>query len=139
MFAASSIIPEKIKKALNLIKFSNGRINLNCRINNNKVNFYTDLGGISFEYVPLNIPVKIINGSLIMRNNNLRLNKINLLADKMPILIDGIVDDIFSKQHFDLYFNSKPQQEFIDKWQDKNIPLDLITYAYEKTLELGKQ
>ena len=27
------------------------------------------------------------------------------------------------------------QQEFIDKWQDKNIPLDLITYAYEKTLE----
>lgn len=120
LFAASSIIPEDIKKALNMIKFNNGRINLNCRINNNKVNFYTDLGGISFEYVPLNIPVKIINGSLIMRNNNLRLNKINLLADKMPILIDGMVDDIFSKQHFDLYFNSKPQQEFIDKYINKN-------------------
>lgn len=27
------------------------------------------------------------------------------------------------------------QQEFIDKWQDLDIPLELITYAYEKTLE----
>ncbi len=27
------------------------------------------------------------------------------------------------------------QQEFIDAWQEKEIPLELITYAYEKTLE----
>lgn len=27
------------------------------------------------------------------------------------------------------------QQEFIDQWQDMKIPLELITYAYEKTLE----
>ncbi len=27
------------------------------------------------------------------------------------------------------------QQEFIDQWQDKKIPMELITYAYEKTLE----
>lgn len=34
--------------------------------------------------------------------------------------------------------NRKPtpkQQEFIDQWQDKQIPMELITYAYEKTLE----
>ncbi len=34
--------------------------------------------------------------------------------------------------------NRKPtpkQQEFIDVWQDKQIPLELITYAYEKTVE----
>ena len=27
------------------------------------------------------------------------------------------------------------QQEFIDMWQDKKIPMELITYAYEKTVE----
>lgn len=34
--------------------------------------------------------------------------------------------------------NRKPtpkQQEFIDVWQDKQVPLELITYAYEKTVE----
>lgn len=34
--------------------------------------------------------------------------------------------------------NRKPtpkQQEFIDQWQEKEIPMELITYAYEKTLE----
>lgn len=34
--------------------------------------------------------------------------------------------------------NRKPtpkQQEFIDQWQDKQVPMELITYAYEKTLE----
>lgn len=34
--------------------------------------------------------------------------------------------------------NRKPtpkQQEYIDAWQDKQIPLELITYAYEKTVE----
>lgn len=34
--------------------------------------------------------------------------------------------------------NRKPtpkQQEFIDLWQDRQIPMELITYAYEKTLE----
>lgn len=34
--------------------------------------------------------------------------------------------------------NRKPtpkQQELIDQWQDQKIPLELITYAYEKTLE----
>lgn len=34
--------------------------------------------------------------------------------------------------------NRKPtpkQQEFINAWQDRQIPMELITYAYEKTLE----
>ena len=55
-----------------------------------------------------------------MRNNGLRLNKINLLADDMPILADGEVYDLFNKQNFNLYFNSKPRQDFIDKYINKN-------------------
>lgn len=119
-FAHYSIIPKEFREYLNLVRFDKGRINLNCRINHNKVNAYTDLGGLKFTYTPMNLPVQIINGSLIMRNNDLRLNKINLLADNMPILADGIIQDIFSKQIFDMYFNSKPKQDFIDKYINKN-------------------
>ena len=116
-----SIIPKDIKDALNKVKFDKGKkINLNAKINHNRINAYTDLGGLSFVYTPLELPVKIINGSLIMRNNELRLNKINLLADNMPILVDGEVYDLFNKQNFNLYFNSKPRQDFIDKYINKN-------------------
>ena len=115
-----SIIPTDVREMFKLVKFDKGKINLNCRINHSKINFYTDLGGVAFRYVPLDLPIKIINGSLIMHNNNLRLNKINLLADGMPVLADGVVNDIFAKQNFDMYFNSKPKQDFIDKYINKN-------------------
>ena len=37
---------------------------------------------------------------------------------------------------FEMHRKPTPkQQEYIDLWQDRKIPLDLITYAYEKTLE----
>ena len=115
-----SILPTEIKKYLGLISFNNGKINLNCHINNNKLNGSTNLGGLSLVYNPMKMPIKIINGSLVIRNNNLQLNKINLLADEMPILVDGEIFDIFSSQNFKLYFNSKPKQDFIDKYINKN-------------------
>ena len=116
-----SIIPAGIKNKLKTIKFDSGKkINLNARISHNRVNAYTDLGGISFVYTPLDLPVKIINGSLIMKNDTFRLNKINIIADGMPILADGTVNNVFSKQNFNLYVNSKPKQDFIDKYINKN-------------------
>ena len=121
LLANYPFVPEDWKKQINTVKFNKGeKINLNARINNNKINAYTDLGGISFVYAPLNLPIKIINGSLIMRSNNLRLNKINFLADEMPVLTDGEIYDILSKQNFDMYFNSKPRQDFIDKYINRN-------------------
>ena len=66
------------------------------------------------------LPIKIVNGSFIVKNNSLKLNKINLLADDMPILLDGNVSDVFKKQIFDIYINSKPKQDFIDKYINKN-------------------
>ena len=38
----------------------------------------------------------------------------------MPVLVDGEIKDFLSGQNFNLYFNSKPQQEFIDKYINKN-------------------
>lgn len=112
----SLFMPAELKD----IEFKKGKVNLNCKINNNKVNAYSDLGGFTLTYKPLELPIKIVNGSFMVRNNSLRLNKLNLLADDMPVLLDGVVNDILGKQNFDLYVNSKPKQEFIDKYINKN-------------------
>ncbi len=111
-----SFIPEELRG----IEFEKGRINTNIKIHNNNINAYADLGGFMLRYKPANLPVKIINGSLMLRNNDLKLVKINLLADDMPVLLDGVVHNIFDKQNFDMYINSKPKQEFIDKYINKN-------------------
>lgn len=102
------------------VEFEKGNINLDCKIKNNKVETSSDLGGIAFTYLPLELPVKIVNGSFMVRNNTLKLIKLNVLADDMPILVDGSISDIFHKQVFDIYFNSKPKQDFIDKYINKN-------------------
>ena len=40
------------------------------------------------------------------------------------------------RKAFEMHRNPTPkQQEFIDQWREKNIPIELITYAYEKTIE----
>ena len=111
-----SFIPEELRG----IEFEKGRINTNIKIHNNNINAYADLGGFLLRYKPANLPVKIINGSLMLRNNDLKLVKINLLADDMPVLLDGVIHNIFDKQNFDMYINSKPKQEFIDKYINKN-------------------
>jgi len=102
------------------VEFEKGNLNLNCKIRNNKVETSSDLGGVKFIYTPLELPVKIVNGSFMVRNNTLRLIKLNLLADDMPLLVDGSISDIFHKQIFDIYVNSKPKQDFIDKYINKN-------------------
>ena len=117
----SNIIPENLRKILKKYEFQQGAINLDAKVNNNNINAYTDLSGVSLIYTPLELPISIINGSLQIKNNNLRLNKINTLADKMPILIDAEIKDILDKQNFNLYINTKPQQEFIDKYINKNV------------------
>lgn len=117
---ASDILPKKIRKLLNDFEFKKGSIDLNCKITNNKVISNTDLSGISFIYTPIELPISIINGAIVIKNNIMNINKMNILADKMPILIDGDIKDLNNKQVFDLYLNSKPQQEFIDKYINKN-------------------
>ncbi len=116
MFGKYPFVPEEVKN----FKFESGNVNLDCRIRNNKVEASSDLGGILFTYTPLELPIKIVNGSFMIRNNSLRLIKLNLLADNMPLLLDGIVNNIFDKKNFDIYVNSKPKQEFIDKYINKN-------------------
>ena len=116
MLSKYSFIPKELKN----IEFEKGKINTNFKIHNNNINAYADLGGFMLKYKPTNLPLKIVNGSFMIRNNDLRLVKLNLLADDMPVLVDGVISNIFDKQNFDIYINSKPKQDFIDKYINKN-------------------
>ncbi|MBR6127060.1 hypothetical protein IKQ21_05175 [bacterium] len=114
------LIPQKYRDMINLIHFNKGKINLNAVIRNNDLNASTNIGGIAFIFTPLNLPVKVVNGSIYVRKNYLGLNKINILADEMPVLLDGEINNIFTEQNFNLYFNSKPKQDFVDKYINNN-------------------
>lgn len=116
-----SLLPEDIRYLSKQIKFDKGNINLKSNIRGNNINASSDLGGISFTYVPLNIPIKIINGSIYTRKNNLNLNKINLTAEGMPLLVDGVINNFILKPEFDIYINSKPKQEYVDKYINKDL------------------
>ena len=130
LFSNYTIIPQNIRDSLKKVHFDKGKINLNSTISNNSVNASTDIGGLEFTYNPnfvsenadyeYNIPMKVINGSIYLRKNYLGLNKINIIADNMPLLIDGGINNIFTKQDFNIYINSKPKQDFIDKYINNN-------------------
>lgn len=115
-FGQYEIFPQPIRDFAKNIRFDKGKINLNASVKSNNMNISTDLGGIAFTYVPLDLPVKIENGSIYSKKDYIGLNKINILADGMPVLADGNINNIFTKRNFDIYINSKPKQEFIDKY-----------------------
>ena len=119
-FGESEIIPAEIRRLIKTVRFKNGKINMSAKISNNNVNASTNIGGIEFVYTPLELPVKIINGSIYAKKNYLGLNKINFMADDMPILVDGGINSIFTKPDFNLYVNTKPKQTFIDKYINNN-------------------
>lgn len=116
------ILPEDLDNLLRKVHFEDGALDLNCLVRNNKLNFDMDLSKYKLIYLPLELPIKIINGNLVFKNDVLNLNKINILADEMPILLDGDIKNLLTAPRFDIYINSKPQQEFIDKYiNDKQI------------------
>ena len=118
---AENVLPKNIKNYLKDFEFKKGSVDISGKLVDNKLTLDSDLSGISFNYIPFELPIDIMNGKVAVRNNNVRLNKINILADNMPILADGEIKDISGKQNFDIYINSKPKQEFIDKYINKNI------------------
>ena len=112
----NNLLPQKFKNLLKDYRFNTGKLDVDINLINNKLNLFTDVGGLSLTYLPMDLPIEIINGNILVKNDVLNLNKINLLADNMPLLIDGDIKGIWDKQIFNIYLNSKPRQEFIDKY-----------------------
>jgi len=114
------ILPKQINEVLKDYEFSKGSVNLTAKFNNGKLSTESNLSGIGFNYLPMDLPVEILNGKINVRNNDFKLNAINVLVDKMPLLFDGEVKNITEKPNFNIYINSKPRQDFIDKFVNRN-------------------
>lgn len=113
------ITPE-IQKYIAEITNPTGHINIRATIKNNVINSKVKLSDVGFRYSKFNIPVKIMSGNVEINNNKLILYKVNAIIDSMPILIDGLITDIFKTPKFNIYINSKPSQKFIEKYINKN-------------------
>lgn len=118
-FSKYPFVTESTKNYLNEISNPSGHVNIKANIKNNALNSKIKLNDVSFIYNKLNVPVKIFSGSIELNNNNLTLYKVNCIADSMPILIDGMITDLFKKPNFNVYITSKPTQKFIDKHINK--------------------
>lgn len=88
------------------------------KIRGTNLNLKIKLNNLNFSY--LDIPVKIFSGNLELNNTKLVLYKVNALFDTMPVLVDGVITDIFKNPDFNVYLNSKPNQDFIEKYINKN-------------------
>lgn len=93
------------------------KLHIKGRIKNNALYSKIKLDDIAFSY--FDIPVKIFSGNLEINNDKLTLYKINGVLDSMPVLIDGMVLNIFKEPDFNVYVNSKPTQKFIEKYINK--------------------
>lgn len=98
--------------------FNKSTFYIKGKMRKNILNLKVKLNNLAFSYS--DIPVKIFSGNIELNNNKLIFYKVNALLDSMPVLIDGLISDIFKKPDFHIYVNSKPNQKFIDKYINKN-------------------
>ena len=133
---SSDILPKGFLPLLKNLEFKTGALDLNCRIVNNNVNANADLGGISFVYLPLELPVEIINGATAIKNNTLKLYKINILADDKirEVLDKNVYDSISSVIKSIINFNKISFENYIDEISKSNCQ----KYGKEKTLVIMK-
>lgn len=111
---------EEFKKSIGNLGKLNGRIDLRSTVKNNIFNTKFDINEINAVYLPLNMPIKLLSGSVTLSNDELMLYKVNSMLGSMPVLIDGSIRKVFTKPKFNLYLNVKPNQDFVDKYFNLN-------------------
>ncbi len=111
-----SIMPKQIKSQLDDIVFLNGKINIKSRIRNNNITAYVPLNNLSLIYRPKFLKVVVNSGDILLRNDQLSINKINAQMGHMPVFLNGKVSNIYKKPNLNIYANTKLTQEFFDQF-----------------------
>lgn len=114
------LIPQETKNLLRQFDFEKGVTNIDLKVVNNRPYMDFELDDVLIKYLPLDMPLKIINGRVELKNDLVNLSKINTLADDMPIFIDGKISNIYKTPFAEVYINSVPKQTFIDKYINRN-------------------
>lgn len=126
----ANLFPPELQKELNKINVIGGSADVQAKIRNNKLDSVLNMNSINFDYsvnegpekTLVTIPVKLINGQIVFKNNVIKLNKLNCLIDNMPLLIFGQVNNIYKEPEYNLFINSKLVQRVFDKyWNAHNI------------------
>jgi len=123
----SSIFPPQIRKQLDNFKILYGNSDLSVKIRNNRINANIELNNARGVYTIPNeskektqVPIKLINGQIAIKNNRIFLNKMNYLVDNMPVLIYGDISNIFGTPRLNIHINSKLVQRTFDKYWNLN-------------------
>lgn len=110
-------------KNKNLLKqFSNINIHQNVliKVKNNKLKTTIQLKNVSFTYLPEQLPIKFYSGFAELNGDKITLYRANATVESMPLLFDGTIRNIYKNPNINLYINTKPTQQFIDKIINKD-------------------
>lgn len=131
-----TVLPTDLQNIINNINITKGIADINFEARNNNLNSVLNLNNIDFTYSIkegekqelVNIPIKLINGQLILKGNTITLNKMNCLIDEMPILFFGKINNIYKNPKYNVYINSKLVQNVFTKyWNAYNIyPIKIV-------------
>lgn len=114
--AVRLFMPAETAKQLKDFEVLNGKVNLSARMKNNHLSAFSNLDNINILYKPKNIKLAINNGNILLRNNQLNINKLTAKLGDMPLFIDGKIFNIKKNPELNLYVNAKPTQGFFDQF-----------------------
>lgn len=126
----ANIMPPDIQKELNKISFKSGTADIWGRVRNNKTDAVSNIHKAELEYYiyknqkgeKVYVPLSVISGKMSVKNNVLKLDKLNTIIDSMPIMVYGDVNNIYKNPQYNIHVNSKLIQKFFDKyWNAHNI------------------
>lgn len=109
-------LPKEMHQLVNDVKDIKGIVDIKGHITNGKIWADTNLADTSFVYKPIGAVVKISNGDVKVRGDELYLSRINSRVSSMPVFVDGRIDNIYGNPKFHLFASAKPTQIFFDRF-----------------------
>ncbi|MBO6273106.1 hypothetical protein J6O48_10070 [bacterium] len=139
----ANIMSYDIQKELNKLYFKSGTADIWAKIRNSRTDATINIHPAKMNYLLYKntkkenviTPINLISGQITIRNNLLKLNKINTLVDEMPVLLYGEIKNIYQNPQYNIKLHSKLMQKTFDKyWNSYNIyPIktngDILYYA----------
>ncbi len=98
----SSMLDKNLKKQLNDIQKITGFISLKANISGEKTNGIASLNEITAIYKPLNLPLRIESGKVLLDEKNIELNKILFRLKNSPIRINGAISNYIENPTLDI-------------------------------------
>lgn len=125
LITKANVMPADIQNELKKVNFISGKASIIGHARNSKIDTSININETNFEYKLKDekIPIRILSGQIGVKNNTININRVNCIADNMPIMFYGKINNFYgSNPQYNLYANSKLVQKIFDKyWNANNI------------------